>query len=435
MNTRIYISLMSLCALISVSCAEKIVDERPIKNNGDVGFTTVIYQNPVIRNNCPDPSVFDDRARSGYFYAISTQNGTSDTETVVYMPIYRSKDMVNWELVGNAFGEDANGKGIRPQWVPDTRIWAPDMEYDEVNNRYCLYYAEGHWDNPDLSAVGVAVSDSPTGPYTWENVPELNEFANAHGMLVDYRSQGVTNSIDGNLIRDAVTGEKYLFWGSFGAKSGVWAIKLTDDGLAIAPGAVKTQIAYSMEGTYVHYNPRTQYYYCFGSKGSCCAGSKSTYHIVVGRSQNILGPYVGRDGKTMLQSSFDNAKNTIMSNPEGNYFAGTGHNAEIITDDSGQNWMFYHAYWQGNNYNGRCMNMDQIVWTDDGWPSFTTAHPTELKTMGPKWKKGGQTGGTVSTPGTTPDNEEVSEGNGAAKQNCGDCRNTSQWDGATPEDE
>ena len=47
MNTRIYISLMSLCALISVSCAEKIVDERPIKNNGDVGFTTVIYQNPV----------------------------------------------------------------------------------------------------------------------------------------------------------------------------------------------------------------------------------------------------------------------------------------------------------------------------------------------------------------------------------------------------
>ena len=96
MNTRIYISLMSLCALISVSCAEKIVDERPIKNNGDVGFTTVIYQNPVIRNNCPDPSVFDDRARSGYFYAISTQNGTSDTETVVYMPFYRSKDMVNW---------------------------------------------------------------------------------------------------------------------------------------------------------------------------------------------------------------------------------------------------------------------------------------------------------------------------------------------------
>ena len=221
MNTRVYISLAAL--LLLVSCAEKIIDERPIKTNTDVGFTTVVYQNPVIRNNCPDPSVFDDRARSGYFYAISTQNGTSDTESVVYMPIYRSKDMVNWEFVGNAFGEDASGKGLRPQWVLDTRIWAPDMEYDEINNRYCLYYAEGHWDTPSLSAVGVAVSDSPTGPYTWENVPELNELANPHGMLVDYKSQGVTNSIDGNLIRDAVTGEKYLFWGSFGAKSGVWA--------------------------------------------------------------------------------------------------------------------------------------------------------------------------------------------------------------------
>jgi arabinan endo-1,5-alpha-L-arabinosidase len=249
-------------------------------------------------------------------------------------------------------------------------------------------------------------------------------------MLVDYKSQGVTNSIDGNLIRDAVTGEKYLFWGSFGAKSGVWAIKLTDDGLAIAPGATKTQIAYSMEGTYVHYNPKTRFYYCFGSKGSCCAGAASTYHIVVGRSENILGPYLGRDGKRMLDMSFDNAKNTIMSNPEGNYFAGTGHNAEIITDDAGQNWMFYHAYWQGNNYNGRCMNMDQIVWTDDGWPSFTTAHPTEVKTMGPKWNKTGQ-----SEESGTEESKADAQPLSVPTKDCGDCRNTSQWDGVMPEEE
>ena len=33
-----------------------------------------------------------------------------------------------------------------------------------------------------------------------------------------------------------------------------------------------------------------------------------------------------------------------------NLFAGTGHNSEIITDDEGNDWFFYHA-WQKANMN------------------------------------------------------------------------------------
>lgn len=361
-------------------CNEKIVDERPVKPGSDTDgeYITTKYQNPVIRNNCPDPSVFDDRERTGYFYAYSTQNGESETDNVVYLPVYRSTDMVNWELVGNAFG----GKN-RPQWVPGTRIWAPDMEY--IDGRYVLYYAEGHWNDPTQSACGVAVSDSPTGPFTWENIQDINPNANPHGMLVDYNSTGVSNGIDANIIRDQKTGDIYLFWGSFGSSSGIWAIQLTPDGLSIAPGAQKTYICYEMEGTYMHY--KNGYYYCFGSKGTCCAGESSTYHIVVGRSQNILGPYVGKDGKRMdtKSSAFDNATNTIMSSSSSKMFAGTGHNAEIITDDQGKDWMCYHAYWKNNGYNGRCMNMDQVEW-GDGWPYFAGGQPTEGKISGPVWK-------------------------------------------------
>ena len=323
-----------MAALMLAACGEKIIDERPVKpgDDGDGEWITTKYQNPVIRNNAPDPSVFDDRERTGYFYAYSTQNGTSDTEDVVYLPVYRSTDMVNWELVGNAFG------GMqRPQWVAGTRIWAPDVEY--IDGRYVLYYAEGHWNDPSQSACGVAVSDKPTGPFTWENVPDIQPLANPHGMLVDFASQGVSNAIDANIIRDQQTGDIYLFWGSFGSNSGIWAIKLTDDGLAIAPNAQKTYICYEMEGTYVHY--KNGYYYCFGSKGTCCSGATSTYHIVVARSQNILGPYVGKDGKRMdtKSSAFDNATNTIMHSSSSGMFAGTGHNAEIITDDKGKDWM------------------------------------------------------------------------------------------------
>ena len=59
-----------LAALVALSsCEEKVVDERPIKPDtgaGD-GYFTTSYLNPVIRNNAPDPSVFDDRERTGYF--------------------------------------------------------------------------------------------------------------------------------------------------------------------------------------------------------------------------------------------------------------------------------------------------------------------------------------------------------------------------------
>ena len=89
---------LSLAVALLASCKEKIVDERPVKpdNSGEDGLVTAKYQNPVIRNNCPDPSVFDDRQRTGYFYAYSTQNGESGEDDCIYLPVYRSSDMVNW---------------------------------------------------------------------------------------------------------------------------------------------------------------------------------------------------------------------------------------------------------------------------------------------------------------------------------------------------
>jgi arabinan endo-1,5-alpha-L-arabinosidase len=328
---------------MSVSCRHNGQEEPPVEAEEGP-----FYTNPVIAHNCPDPSIIDNRARDGYFYVYSTENGTNDTPTVVYLPVYRSKDMINWEPVGNAFG------GLnRPVWRSDSRLWAPDINY--VNGRYVLYYALGCWDDSDRSASGVAVSDHPEGPFT------------DIGMLVDMETQGVGNSIDPNFFDDGE--HKYLFWGSFGAKSGIFAIELSSDGLSIKEGAKKVQIGTNMEGTYIH--KRGNWYYAFGSKGSCCSGAESTYHIVVARSKNVLGPYEGPDGKLLTDASFDN---TILFGTK--LFTGPGHDGEIITDDNGQDWMVYHAYCQTNNYNGRSMVLDKVFWTEDGWPYFNISTPT-----------------------------------------------------------
>lgn len=83
-----------------------------------------------------------------------------------------------------------------------------------------------------------------------------------------------------------------MFWGSF---RGIYGVELTEDGLAVKPGAEKKQIAgTAYEGTYIH--KKKGYYYMFASTGTCCEGLKSTYQTVVGRSKSLWGPYQDKQG-------------------------------------------------------------------------------------------------------------------------------------------
>ena len=325
-------------------------------------YVQISYQNPVIRQNCPDPTVIDDRERTGYFYAYSTQHGRNDAEGTIYLPVYRSRDMVEWEFAGDGFGPG------RPQWSPGASIWAPDINY--FDGHYVLYYAQGVWGDPVNSASGVAVSDSPVGPFEDK------------GMIVDWESTGVGNSIDPVFFDDGDA--RYLFWGSLGSTSGVWGVQLSDDGLKVREGCRPVKLVNNKsEGTYV--KKRNGSYYLFASKGSCCKKEESTYRIIVGRSDNPLGPYLDPQGNDMINDDYEYV---ILSGTEDRIFAGPGHDAQIITDDAGDDWMCYHVYWSGNEYKGRCMAMDRIVWSEDGWPSFKCGStPSGDITEGPRWFK------------------------------------------------
>lgn len=333
--------------------------------------STAGFENPVILQNCPDPSILDNRPRDGFFYAYSTRSGIGGKTYEI--PVYKSADLVHWELSGAAFTQ-----GGRPSWEPDGALWAPDINY--IGGQYVLYYAVGVWGDHDRSASGVAVSDSPTGPFK-----DL-------GMLVSMENTGVGNSIDPNYFEDT-DGRKYLYWGSLrhhtdkeaGRKSGIHVVELTDDGLGIKPGSEPVKVAGDlMEGVFVH--RRGKYYYLFASEGTCCEGAKSTYHIVVGRSESPFGPFVSRNGKSMIAGEEGVYDEVILVRDPGLVFCGPGHDAEIMTDDKGNDWMAYHAFWKGNGYEGRCMNMDRVFWTKDGWPYFKDGVPS-LSSESPIFKK------------------------------------------------
>ena len=51
-----------LASAVACLCLLSCSDKRPEPVSRE-------YSNPVIRSNCPDPSILDNRDRDGYFYA------------------------------------------------------------------------------------------------------------------------------------------------------------------------------------------------------------------------------------------------------------------------------------------------------------------------------------------------------------------------------
>lgn len=292
------------------------------------------YSNPVIDYSLPDPSII--KGEDGYFYLYAT-------EDIRNLPIHRSKDLVNWEFLGTAFTDEN-----RPDFEPNGGIWAPDI--NKIGDKYVLYYSMSVWGGEWTCGIGCAVSDRPEGPFK------------DCGMM--FRSNGikVQNSIDPFYIED--NGHKYLFWGSF---RGIYAIELSEDGLSLKSGSSPVQIAgTAYEGTYIY--KRGGYYYMFASIGSCCEGLKSTYTTVVGRSTSLFGPYLDKKGQSMM----DNHHEILIHKNDS--FVGTGHNSEIVSDNAGTDWLFYHAVSVANP-DGRVLMLDKIDWID-GWPSVEGNSPS-----------------------------------------------------------
>ena len=133
------------------------------------------FTNPVSSVSLPDPSVI--RGNDGFFYLYATQD-------IGLVPIMRSRDLITWEHIGNAFTQES-----RPRFIDGGgSIWAPDI--NRIGNHWVLYYSLSKWGEIHKNGIGMAVADSPTGPFR-----DL-------GPLFISDEIGVTNSIDQFYIED-----------------------------------------------------------------------------------------------------------------------------------------------------------------------------------------------------------------------------------------
>lgn len=273
--------------------------------------------------------------------------------------IYSSKDQVNWQLSDRAFAtEPVWAKSVAPGF--NGHLWAPDII--QHNNQFYLYYSVSAF-GKNTSAIGVTVNKTldPTSPdYRWEDKGIV---------LQSVPNRDAWNAIDPAVIVD----EKGQAWMSFGSFwSGLKVFKLNADWTrpaepqewhSIAKRDLVPASANSNAGPGEIEAPfilkKGEYYYLFASWGLCCKGANSTYHLVVGRSKSVTGPYVDRSGKDM-----NDGGGSLLIRGNKNW-VGLGHNSAYTWD--GKDYLVLHAYETADNYLQK-LKILNIHWDKEGWP-------------------------------------------------------------------
>lgn len=249
-----------------------------------------------------------------------------------------SSNGTNWSRTNQVF---ASPLSWWKTYVPNQAtndLWAPDIEY--YNGKYWLYYSISSFGS-NTSAIGLASATNINGPWT------------DNGLVIRTTSSNNYNAIDPHLFIDP-SGNPWLSFGSF------WSgLKLTRlDKNTMKPTGSLSSIANrsgGIEAPTIAY--RQGYYYLFASIDSCCQGVNSTYKMVVGRSTSITGPYVDKNGVSMM-----NGGGSIIDS--GNVkWKGPGHQ-----DVYNNNIIIRHAYDADDNGTPKLL-INDLNWPN-GWPSY-----------------------------------------------------------------
>ncbi len=272
---------------------------------------------------------------------------------------YSSKDMIHWTRRGRIFpGEPTWARGVASRF--NGHVWAPDIAHHQ--GRYYLYYAVSS-PGQNGSAIGVTLNKTldPDSPdYKWED----------HGIVLQsVPGRDLWNAIDPNLIVDE-NGTAWMDFGSFW--SGIKLVKLDTNWMALAEPQEWYSIAKrersvlvddlvpgpaAIEGPFIF--KKGDYYYLFVSWDLCCRGKDSTYKIMVGRSRELKGPYLDKDGRSMAHGG-----GTLLLGGDKDW-PGRGGNSVYTFD--GKDYIVFHAYEAADNGLQK-LKIAELKWDAAQWP-------------------------------------------------------------------
>lgn len=356
----------------------------------------------------------------------------------------RSSDLENWTFTANSdagtknttfFKDIYTDLAVPAAWSSPSNanydlsgnLWAPDIIYNEVLGKYCMYLSVNgdNW----KSSIVMCTADNIDGPYTYVDTivysgfnntdtfnysktdvqkvlgdnPDISRYLDKNG---EWNANYGTNAIDPAVFYDE-NGNLWMIYGSwFG---GLYMLEL-DENTGLRDYSVKydtvTDVsdAYmgikaagghwvSGEGAYIEYmeNPKTGkgYYYLFVSYG--CFNNDGGYNMRVFRSENPSGPYVDQNGNSAIYTSGGNNIGgnigmRLMSNYQWDCNdrpnKAQGHNS-VLMDDDGRLFVIYHNKFD-DEYGFHEVRVHQLIMNEDDWVVATPYEYSgeEISTVG-----------------------------------------------------
>jgi arabinan endo-1,5-alpha-L-arabinosidase len=269
------------------------------------------------------------------------------------IPVRKSVDLLDWKISFPPVVFSAV-----PEWAQEiipgqSDIWAPDISY--YNGKYHLYYSVSTF-GKNRSVIGLATNTTlnfEDDAFEWVD----------EGLVFESGAANNYNCIDPNLIIDA-EGTPWLAFGSFW--SGIKMRRLefetgkpSEEDTTLYSLAQRFVNSGSIEAPFIIH--KGDCYYLFASFDFCCRGVDSTYHVKVGRSKSVTGPYVDREGVEMFKGG-----GTQVTFPTDRWH-GPGHNSML--QENGVEYIIYHAY-DAENQGVPTMRIDRLIWDADGWPAI-----------------------------------------------------------------
>ena len=260
--------------------------------------------NPILPGFHADPEILYSN-KTGKYYIYSTTDGKPGWGGYKYY-VYSSADLKEWKNEGVTL----DAKSDQIAWA-NGNLWAPaaiEVKQKNSSYKYYLYFSANPNDN-GRKQMGVAVSDSPTGPFVDLGQPLLaKNHPGCNGQLIDV-----------DVFMDPVSKKPYLYWGNgfmAGAELEPNMTKIKDETVTVMTpkGGSLRDYAYR-EAPYVFY--RNGLYYFMWSVDDTGAAN---YHVAYGTSKSPLGPIeVAKDPIVLIQDPqheiYGTAHNSVIQKP------------------------------------------------------------------------------------------------------------------------
>ncbi len=277
-------------------------------------WTPKTSKGPVIPGLYADPHIAN---FGGRYYLYPTTDGFEGWSGT-HFEAFSSADLVNWTEHGVILdlGPDVS-------WA-DNRAWAPAIA--TRSGRYYFYFSAA-------TNIGVAVADSPTGP-----------FRDALGRPLIRAGQFSGQMIDPMVFTDD-DGTSYLYWGQGAAR----VVRLNSDMISFDPAQVRTITppGYN-EASFVF--KRNGIYYLMWSENDT---RSEDYRVAYATGSSPLGPWTKRG--IVLRKRTDQG------------ILGTGHHSVVQAPGTDTWQVAYHRFAvPGGNGINRETTIDRMEFNTDG---------------------------------------------------------------------